>query len=141
MGDKILRARGANGGVVKAEALVCPESIQGWAGIDDKTGVISEVGHSQKGKGIAGKIMVLPCSKGSNGWSCHFNSAMVYGYKPAGWVFTKLDSKGGVTATITDVPVVCDFTDADPCEAIQTGDIIEIDGTLGTVTIIERASK
>ncbi len=45
----IIKGRGAVGGIAKGEALVCKESIQGWAGIDDATGVIIEKGHSQEG--------------------------------------------------------------------------------------------
>ena len=89
----IIKGRGAVKGIVKGEALVCPESIQGWAGVDDHTGKIIEKGHSQEGVCISEKILVLPCSKGSNGWSCHFHSAMVKGFKPAGWLFSKMDSR------------------------------------------------
>ena len=30
-------------------ALVCPESIQGWAGVSDTTGCIIEEGHPERG--------------------------------------------------------------------------------------------
>jgi len=100
----ILKGRPAVGGIIEGTALVCPESIQGWAGVDDKTGVIIEKGHSQQGKNIDGQILVLPCSKGSNGWSCHFNSAKVAGYSPSGLLLTKIDSRTGVTAVVLNVP-------------------------------------
>jgi predicted aconitase with swiveling domain len=132
----IIKGRGAVGGIAKGEALVCKESIQGWAGIDDATGVIIEKGHSQEGKNIEGKILILPCSKGSNGWSCHFNSAMVNGHKPAGWIFSKIDSRCAVASVVLNVPMVTDFgPDVDLFELIEDGDIIEVNGTTGEIAI------
>lgn len=138
MSKLILKGKKSIGGVVEGEALVCPESIQGWAGIDDQTGVIIEKGHSQEGKNVEGKILVLPCSKGSNGWSCHFHSAKRNGYCPAGLVFSKIDSRAGVTSVVLSVPTVRDFEDCDPCEVINTGDWIRVDGDNGTVEILKR---
>ncbi len=131
----IIQGRGAYEGVVEGEALVCPESIQGWAGVDDKTGRIIERGHSQEGQCIDGKILVLPCSKGSNGWSSHFHSAAVENYIPKGWLFTKIDSRVGVAAAVLKIPTICDFEDVDPCAVIHTGDHIRMDGTTGIVEI------
>lgn len=131
-----IHGRGAYPGTACGEALVCPESIQGWAGVDDHTGCIIEKGHSQEGKCIDGKILVLPCSKGSNGWSCHFHSAMVGGFRPAGWLFSKLDSRAGVAAVVVGVPMVTDFPpETDLFELIETGDWVEINGDTGEVTI------
>jgi len=135
-----LKARGAFAGVAEGIALVCPESIQGWSGVSDTTGEIIEKGHSQEGVCIDGRILVLPCSKGSNGWSCHFHSAMMAGFKPAGWVFTKMDSRAGVATVVVGVPAVADFPEGeDPCQIIRTGDLVRIDGTAGTVEILKRA--
>lgn len=130
-----MQGRGAFQGVAEGEALVCAESIQGWAGVEDKTGKIIERGHSQEGQCIDGKILVLPCSKGSNGWSSHFHSAAVAGKIPAGWIFTKIDSRAGVAAAVLKIPTVCDFSGADPCVQIKTGDWVRIDGSTGMVTV------
>lgn len=133
----LLKGRVAFEGSVEGEALVCPESIQGWAGIDDHTGKIIEKGHSQEGVCISGRILVLPCSKGSNGWSCHFHSAMVKGFTPKGWIFTKLDSRAGVAATVLGVPTIADL-EKDPCEVIKTGDWIKINGETGEIEITKK---
>ena len=90
----IVTGRGVYDGVVEAEAMVCPESIQGWAGVEEKTGIIIEKGHSHEGEQIDGKVLIMPCAKGSNGWASHFHSAKVAGHVPAAWVFEKLDSSG-----------------------------------------------
>lgn len=136
MSKIVIHGRGAYPGIVTGKALVCPESIQGWAGVDDHTGCIIEKGHSQEGKCIDNQILVLPCSKGSNGWSCHFHSAMVGGFRPAGWVFTKLDSRAAVAAVVVQVPTVADFpADVDLFALISTGDTVTINGTTGEVII------
>lgn len=135
---EMIKGRGAYGGVVEGIALVCPESIQGWSGVSDTTGEIIEKGHSQEGVNINERILVLPCSKGSNGWSCHFHSAMMAGFKPSGWVFSKMDSRAGVATVVVGVPAVADFLDVEPCQFIKNGDKIRIDGTNGTVEILER---
>lgn len=138
----IIKGRSGIKGIAEGEALVCEESIQGWAGVDDKTGVIIEKGHSEEGKSIDGRILVLPCSKGSNGWSCHFNSAQVNGIKPAGWIFTKLDSRAGVAAVVLDIPTVSDFDeDIDLFDIIETGDWIKVDGNTGEVEITKKEAR
>lgn len=130
--------RGAYQGIAEGEALVCRESIQGWAGVSDTTGEIIEKGHAEEGKNINGKILVLPCSKGSNGWSCHFHSAMISWFKPAGWIFSKMDSRAGVATVVIGSPAVTDIVSADPCDVIETGDWIKINGFEGIVEVYKR---
>ena len=130
--------RGAYQGIAEGEALVCRESIQGWAGVSDTTGEIIEKGHAEEGKNINGKILVLPCSKGSNGWSCHFHSAMISGFKTAGWIFSKMDSRAGVATVVIGSPAVTDIVSADPCDVIETGDWIKINGFEGIVEVYKR---
>jgi len=96
-------------GIVEGEALVCPKSITGWAGIDPETGIIKEHGNINKGKSIKQKILVLPGSKGSNGWSCYFGAALVAGAAPIGWMFTKIDSSAGVASAVMKIPTIVDF--------------------------------
>ena len=131
----VIKGRGAIKGIAEGTALVCPDSIQGWAGIDDITGIIIEKGHVAEGESIADKILVIPSSKGSNCWSGHFNSAMINGSKPAGWVVTRMDSRVGVAAVVVGSPMVADFSDIDPCEQIKTGDWIKVNGNTGEVEI------
>ncbi|MCG8483808.1 MAG: DUF126 domain-containing protein [Clostridia bacterium] len=134
----VIKGRGAIKGIAEGEALVCPDSIQGWAGIDDITGIIIEKGHVAEGVCIDGKILVIPSSKGSNCWSGHFNSAMMNGSKPAGWVVSKMDSRVGVTAVVVGSPMVADFVDVDPCQYIKTGDWLKVNGNTGEVEITRK---
>lgn len=132
----ILKGRGAVPGIAEGTAVVCPHSITGWGGIDPKTGEIIEWGNEEKGKTIKGSILVMPGSRGSNGWSCYFGAARAAGSAPAGWMFTKIDSSCGVASAVMQIPTVVDFPeDQDPCQWIHTGDHVKMDGTTGIVEI------
>lgn len=134
----VIRGRGVVSGIVEGEALVCPESITGWGGIDPVTGIIKEYSNSNRGQSIKGKILVLPGSKGSNGWSCYFGAARTAGAAPAGWLFTRIDSSAGVACAVMQIPTVVDFTADDPCSLIENGDWVKIDGTTGRVEITRK---
>lgn len=139
MNKVVIYGRGAFPGKTSGEAIVCPESIQGWSGVSDTTGEIIEAGHSQKGKNVSGKILVLPCSKGSTGWSGHFHSASVAGFTPAGWLFSKIDSRSGVASAVLSIPTIADFPkDVDLFSLIKTGDFVEMDGNTGKVIITSK---
>lgn len=142
MDNRILKARGTNGGTVEGEAMVCPNSIQGWSSLDMHTGVIIEKDHIHEGKSIQGKILVIPCSRGSLGWSDYFCGAAIHGTGPIAYVVTKMDSKVATTVATADVPCVSDFpAGCDPCIEIHTGDYIRVDGKAGTVEIIKPYDK
>ena len=77
--NKIIRGRPAWGPVVEGYAFVCPDSIVGWNGADVKTGVVTEKDNVHYGDSFAGKIIVLPCSRGSLGWSDMFRNSFANG--------------------------------------------------------------
>lgn len=134
----IIQGRGVIPGVVEGKALVCPKSITGWGGISPKTGVIMEFGNINRGKSIKDKILVLPGSKGSNGWSCYFGATRVANTSPKGWLFTKIDSSAGVASAVMNIPTIVDFDpDHDPCALIENGDWLKINGDTGQVEILK----
>ena len=142
MANKILKGRGALGPAVEGYAFVCPTSIQGWSSIDTRTGVVLEKGHVHEGDSFAGKILVVPCSRGSLGWSDYFHCCDENGVGPSGYVFTTMDSKCGVAVVVTNKPCVCDFPEGvDPCRVIHDGDYIRVDGDAGTVEILRPAEQ
>lgn len=140
MGDrKILKARPAWGPVIEGYAFVCPNSIQGWSSIDVNTGTVLEKGHVHQGDSFAGKILVVPCSRGSLGWSDYFCDCEENGVGPIGFIFTKMDSKCGTAIFATKRPCVADFPEGcDPCKEICDGDYIRLDGINGTVEILRK---
>lgn len=134
----VLHGRGIVPGKIRAEALVSAETISGWGGIDPTLGTIIERRHSLFGISFAGKVLVFPGAKGSSGWSGFFQSTRLLGTAPAAMVFTTVTTKAVLGAVVTRVPTVSEL-DRDPVMEIRTGDIVEVDGSAGTVTILERA--
>lgn len=131
-----LKGRGVIEGVVEGEALVCPQGITGRGGIDHRTGVIKEYENVNRGRSIQGKILVMPGSKGSNGWSSYFGAARVAGAAPKGWIFTRIDSSSGVAAAVLRTPTVADFPRRqEPCALIRTGDRVRMNGATGEVEV------
>jgi predicted aconitase with swiveling domain len=132
----LIRGRGVIPGIVEGEALVCPESITGWGGIDPKTGVILDYANINRGRSIKGKILVIPGSRGSNGWSCYFGAARAAGAAPKGWIITRIDSSAGVASAVMKIPTVVDFpVGEDPCRLIANGDWVKMDGGSGRIVI------
>lgn len=140
MADRTIQGRPAWGGTVEGYAFVCPTSIQGWSSIDVNTGVVLEKGHVHEGDSFAGKILVVPCSRGSLGWSNYFRKSHLNGVGPIGYIFTKMDSKCGTAVAVTRCPCVADFPEGcDPCKEIHDGDYIRMDGSTGVVEILKLA--
>ena len=140
--QNILYGRPAWGPVVEGYAFVCPDSIVGWNGVDVRTGVITEKGHIHYGDSFAGKIIVLPCSRGSLGWSDMFRNSENHGVGPIGYIFTTMDSKCGTAIFNTRRPCVADFpSNCNPCVEIHDGDYIRLDGINGIVEILASAEN
>lgn len=137
---RVIKGRGAVKGVAKGRAMVSRETIQGWAGVDEKTGLIIETGHPFAGMSIKGSVLVISGGKGSNGWSCHFHAAKLMGMAPAAMVFPQMDSRTGVAAVVTGVPVVTDLAE-DPFTAIKTGDIVIVNGDEGYIEICREETQ
>ncbi|MBV9383265.1 MAG: DUF126 domain-containing protein [Streptosporangiaceae bacterium] len=128
----VLRGRVVVPGACEGEALVSHEPISGWGGIDPARGVIIEPRHELNGACFTGKVLVFPSAKGSSGWSGFFQSARLLGTAPIGMIIARISTKSALGAVVTRVPAVTDL-DADPCEAIATGDRVRIDN--GTVEV------
>jgi hypothetical protein len=139
-GRIVLHGRGIVPGTTEGEALVSHEPISGWGGIDPAKGTIIEPRHELFGQCFTGKILVFPSAKGSSGWSGFFQSTRLLGTAPIGLVFARLSTKSALGAVVTRVPAVTGL-DADPCEAITTGDWVRIDAGRGVVEITPRARE
>jgi predicted aconitase with swiveling domain len=130
----VLHGRKVVPGVAEGEALVSPETISGWGGIDPARGVITERRHALYGVSFAGKILVFPGAKGSSGWSGFFQATRLNGCAPLAMVFTTITTKVALGAVVTRVPAITEL-DQDPVEVIKTGDWVRVDADAGTVTV------
>ena len=136
----VLRGRTLVPGVVEGEALVSPETISGWGGIDPATGTIIEARHALAGVCFTGRILVFPGAKGSSGWSAFFQSTRLLGTAPIGMIIGVTTAKAALGAVVTRVPALAD-ADADPVAVLRTGDRIRLDATAGTVDLLRRPDR
>ncbi|MFJ4840667.1 MULTISPECIES: aconitase X swivel domain-containing protein [unclassified Streptomyces] len=129
---ELLCGTGVVAGRACGPALVCTAPVSGWGGIDPRTGIIVESRHPQHGASVAGTVLVLPGAKGSSGWSGQFHLAKLQGTAPCAIVFTRMNSKLALGLVVLHVPAV---TGLDTTGTIHTGDVVEVDGTAGTVLV------
>lgn len=138
-GEIVLKGRGVMPGVVEGEAVVCPGGLSAYGGLDLESGTIVDFESPSHGRSIKGAILILPGSKGSNGWSSSFTAARVAGAAPAAWAFSRVDSSVGVAVVTVGIPAVVDFAaDDDPCLKAATGDCVRLDGANGNLTILKK---
>ncbi len=118
-------------GKVEGEAIVSPDPIGFYGGIDAKTGIVIEKGHPLEGECVTDKILVFPCGKGST-----VGSYVIYGLKknnvaPKGIINKETETIVATGVILAGIPCV----DQIDIEKIQDGDIVLLDADNGSVEI------
>lgn len=72
---------------VDAEVLSCDEGLSFWGGIDPDTGRVIDAHHPLCGRSVAGKVLVMPTSRGSCSGSGVLLQLALNGCAPAALVF------------------------------------------------------
>ena len=115
-------ARVVKAGCAQGEALVSPEPIGFFGGVDPDTGAVIDPGHPLEGKSVAGRVLTFPTGKGSTVGSYILYRLARNGLAPAAIVNAEADPVVAVGAVIADIPMV-DHVDI---SRIQTGDWVEV---------------
>ena len=126
-----MKGRMISPGKVEGEAIVSPDPIGFYGGIDAKTGIVIEKGHPLEGKCVTGKILVFPCGKGST-----VGSYVIYGLKkngvaPKGIVNKETETIVATGVILASIPCV----DQIDIEKIKDGDTVLLDADNGSVEI------
>ena len=124
-----LQGRVIKAGRCEGEALVSPEPLSFFGGVDAVTGVVVEPGHPLQGQRIAGRVLVFPTAKGSTVGSYILYRLKKAGLAPAGIVNAESEPIVAVGAIIAEIPMV----DRVDIAQIQTGDRVIIQE--GSVTV------
>ena len=103
-------------------------------------GEVIESRHELRGVSFAGKVLVFPGAKGSSGWSAIFHLTRLAGTAPLGLAFNVMTTKAALGAVVLRVPTLTDF-DRDPLDCIETGDWVEIDADVGTLSVWKRPAE
>ncbi len=121
---KYLRGRVIKAGQCQGRALVSPEPLSFFGGVDAATGVVVEPGHPLQGQSVAGRVLVFPTSKGSTVGSYILYRLKKAGLAPAGIINAESEAIVAVGAIIAEIPML-DHADL---AQIHTGDSVTIDG-------------
>jgi len=106
MANLILSGRVIKAGQATGEALVSPEPIGFFGGVDPDTGVVVEGGHPLEGRCVAGRVLVFPTGKGSTVGSYILYRLKKNGVAPAAIVNAESEPIVAVGAIISEIPMV-----------------------------------
>jgi predicted aconitase with swiveling domain len=134
MKDLILRGRAIVEGHCKAEALVSSKPLSFLGGVDPTDGKIIEKDHDLYGKLVKNKILCFPHGHGSTVGSYVLYSLAKKGTAPKAILNQTADPVVVVGAIIANIPMVTQVA----IEQINTGDIVEVDGYKGCISVSKK---
>jgi hypothetical protein len=104
-------------GAASGPILACGEGLSFWGGVDPVSGVVIDAHHPLCGQSIAGKILVMPTTRGSCSGSGVMLDLALNGIAPAAFVFAEAEDVVTLGAMIAgkmfDRPVPVLRLDAD----------------------------
>lgn len=117
-----MKARTIYPGKAEGAALVSPEPIGFYGGIDARTGRIIEKGNPLEGECVKDRILVFPCGKGST-----VGSYVIYGLKkngvaPAAIINQETETIVATGAILAGIPCV----DGVDIQRIASGDTVRV---------------
>jgi predicted aconitase with swiveling domain len=92
MADLIFQTRVLVAGPGKGPALVLPEPLSLWGGLDPATGLIIDQRHPALGQSVQGRVLVLPIGRGSSSASSILLEAVRQGTAPAAIITAETDA-------------------------------------------------
>lgn len=131
-----LQGRGVTEGEAEGIALVTREPIAFNLGVDERTGVVIDRGHELEGQSVAGKILVFPGGKGSTASSFSLMQLASLGLGPVAMVNVQSDAIVAAGAVLAGIPLVHRCAQ-DPTATIRTGARVRVNGSTGTVDVLE----
>ncbi|MEM9104205.1 MAG: aconitase X, partial [Pseudomonadota bacterium] len=118
---------------VEAELVVCKEGLSFWGGVDPDTGQVIDAHHHLHGQSLAGKIVVMPTSRGSCSGSGVLLQLALNGHAPAALVFRddeEILTLGAVIASrMFDRTIAVLRLTADQHEALCSHQTARLEGT------------
>jgi len=131
-----VNARAISKGIAQGEALVSADAISFFGGVDPKSGIVVDKGHSLEGKCISGKVLVFPRGKGSTVGSYVLLQLKKNNAAPCAIINEEAEPIIVVGAIISQIPMV-DKLEGSAYAKIKNGMRILVDGTSGTADIDE----
>lgn len=116
-------------GQVEGEAIVSPDPIGFYGGIDLNTGIVIEKNHPLEGESVKGKILVFPNGKGSTVGSYVIYGLQKNGVGPIGIINKETETIVATGAILAGIPCV----DQIDIAQIKTGDTLFLNADDGEV--------
>lgn len=123
----------------QGQALVLPEPLSLWGGLDPETGEIIDQRHPRAGAIVSGRVLVLPSGRGSSSASSILLEAVRVGTAPAAIITAEPDPILALGAAVAremygDAPPVVVLNQAD-YQQIQDGQRVSVMET-GAITVV-----
>ena len=123
-------------GEAKGVALVTDEPLSFWGGYDHRTGEITDRRHPLSGQIAAGRILVVPFTRGSSTTTAVLIESIRSGTAPAAIITTSIDSFFALASIVADemyhkpIPIIA--IDRSAFSNLQTGVelVIKEDGSV-----------
>jgi predicted aconitase with swiveling domain len=140
-GKIVLHGRGIVGGEVEGRSLVLKQPLSFWSGLDPETGVLrrGQVDSGLVGKSIKGKILVYPFGRGSTAGGGVLYRSCQTGNAPLAIINMRLDTVVANGVIAANVPTVIEL-DQNPCQVIETEDLVKVDADKGIVMVFKEKS-
>lgn len=138
----IFQAKLLVAGTAEGRALVLPEPLSLWGGLDPETGLIIDRRHAGCGECVTGKVLLLPAGRGSSSASSILLEAVRRQTAPAAIITRETDGILALGAAVARemyaaAPPVLTLTAADYA-LIRSGDWLQI--TVAKTVICRRSS-
>jgi predicted aconitase with swiveling domain len=137
--ERMIRGKPIVGGKVTGKALVSSEPLSFWGGYDAATGEIIDRRHPLSGELAAGKILVIPFTRGSSTTTAVLLESVKAGTAPVGIITARTDTFLSLASIVADemyakpIPIVA--VEMDDFEQFETGQILELHAD-GTVVVL-----
>ena len=142
MNDAKLNGLILAGSAIDGEVLCLGEGLSFWGGVDPETGHIIDVHHAGHGAALAGKVVMMPTSRGSCSGSGVLLQLALAGNAPAALIFFEQEevlSLGAIVSELVfETPVAVVRLSRDAYENVAKADRVSIAGdvlTAGEFTV------
>jgi predicted aconitase with swiveling domain len=129
------KGRKVVGGHASGEALVSPDSISFFGGIDPETGIVTEPGHAVEGECVTGKVFCFPTGKGSTVGSYVIYRMKKIGTAPAAIINAETEAIIVAGCVMAGIPLV-DKTEGDLFRNLRTGSLVSVDADRGLIEVV-----
>jgi hypothetical protein len=130
----VIHGRAVIAGEALGELLVSPEPLSFWGGYDYHTGEIIDRRHALNGQIAAGRVLVLPFTRGSSTTTQVLLEAIRAGTAPAALVSTEVDAFLALASIVAQemygrtLPIL--VLSAENCAQLKSGMSVRIEGNL-----------